>query len=80
MGDQSAHSVPHVPTPGPCNVTRDVGRPPIWQGRRTKTNPTRGSCLYNSEMSARAVRDLKTTNVVLVLLRVICATTRSDLL
>ena len=36
--------------------------------------------MYNSEMSARAVRDLKTTKVVLVLLRAICATTHSDLL
>ena len=34
--------------------------------------------MYNSEMSARAVRDLKTTKVVLVLLREIRATTRSD--
>ena len=34
--------------------------------------------MYNSEMSTRAVRDLKTTKVVLVLLRAICATMRSD--
>ena len=80
MGDRSAHSIPRAPTPGPCNATRNVGRPPTWQGRRTKTNPTRGSYLYNSEMSARAVRDLKTTKVVLVLLRAIRATTRSKLL
>ena len=75
MGNQSVHSIPCVPALGPCNVTRDVGCPPMWQGRLTCTSPTQGSRLYNSEVSAHAVRDLKTTRVVLGLLRVIRATT-----
>ena len=57
---------------------RDVGRPPTWQGQLTCASPTRGSRLCNSGMSARAVRDLKTTKVVLVLLRAIRATMCSD--
>ena len=78
MGVRSALSVPLTPALGPCNAMRDVGRPPMWQGQLTCASPTRGSHLYNSEMSACAVRDLKTTRVVLVLLRAIPATTRSD--
>ena len=78
MGDRSAHSVLHAPAPGPCNATRDIGHCPMWQGQHTKAIPTRGSHLYNSEMSAHAVRDLKTTKVVLVLLRAIHMMTCSD--
>ena len=69
MGNQSMLSVLCMPALGPCNATSNVGHPPTWQGRRTKTNPTWGSRLYNSEMSARAVRVLQTTRVVLVILR-----------
>jgi hypothetical protein len=80
MGNRSALSVPHVPAPGPCNVKCDVRRCPTWQGQLTKASPTWGYHLYDSKMSAHAVRVLETTRVVLVILRAICVTTRSDLL
>ena len=41
-------------------------------GQLTCTNPTWGTCLCKSKMSARSVRDLESTRVVLVLLRAIC--------
>ena len=65
-------------TLGPCNTTRDIRCPPTWQGWLTKASPTWGSHLYNSKMSARAVRVLQSTRVVLVLLRAIQAMLCSD--
>ena len=78
MVDQSMYSVPCAPAPGPCNVTRNVWHCPTWQGQLTKASPTWGYCLCESEMSAHTVRVLKTTRVVLVLLRVIHMTTHSN--
>ena len=78
MGDRSALSVPRAPAPGPCNATCDVRHCPMWQGQLTKASPTWGYHLYDSEMSAHAVRVLQTTRVVLVLLRAMRTTTRSD--
>ena len=80
MGDRSTLSVPHAPAPGPCNVTCDVRRCPTWQGQLTKASLTWGYHLYDSKMSAHAVRVLETTRVVLVILRAIHVTMRSDLL
>ena len=80
MGDRSMLSILRTPTLGPCNATCDIRCRPTWQGRLTCASPTRGSHLYDSEMSTRAVRALQSTRVVLVLLRVIQVTPLSDLL
>ena len=58
-------SILYAPAPGPCNVTHDIQHCPTWQGRLTCTNPTWGTRLYKFKMSARAVRVLKSTRVVL---------------
>ena len=80
MGDQSTMSTLRVPALGPCNTMCDIRHHPTWQGQLTCASPTWGSHLYDFKMSARAVRVLQTTRVVLVLLRVICMTTCSDLM
>ena len=79
-GDWSVTSVLCTPTPGPCNATHNVRHHPTWQGQLTCTSPTWGSRLCKSGMPACAVRVLKSTRVVLGLLRVIQAMLHSNLL
>ena len=69
-----------IPTPGPCNSTRDVWRHPTWQERSSNTKPHWGQRLCESEMPARVLRGLRRPRVVLVWFRGIRAPLRPDLL